>query len=213
MLVPAPLLHACARILLIRRKIVFEAALDEIRWIAPRTRIHYRFGDAADLARLSADFHGYDEAAKRYSFERFEAGDRLILGETGRQVAFYGWAMFGRIDLGVRHLFPVGEDTVASYRLFTVETQRGNKLCSAYYSFLEGELRKQGIRRVVSWVDAHNRSSLRVHDGVGFRRIGAIWHLRLLSHSFFFIPRNTRARLKSTALTMPPMTSVEAGNV
>lgn len=204
MLLPAPLLHACARIFVIRRKIVFEAALDEIRWIAARTRVNYRFGDASDLARLSPDHHAYDAAAKRYSSERLAAGDKLILGETGRQVAFYGWAMFGRIDLGVRNLFSVGEDTVASYRLFTVESQRGNRLCSAYFSFLEEEMRKRGIRRIVSWVEAHNRSSLRVHDSIGFRRIGSIWHARLLSRSFFFMPRNTRARLRSTVLTMPP---------
>jgi hypothetical protein len=203
MLVPAPLLHACARIVLLRRKIIFEASLDEVRWIPARTRVHFRFGDLADLARLSPDFHQYDAEAKRYSLERLQAGDRLILGETGRQVAFYGWIMSGRIDLGVRKLFPVGPDTVASYRLFTVESQRGNKLCSAYYAFLEQELRKQGVRRIVSWVDAHNRSSLRVHDGVGFRRIGAIWHLRVLGHSLFFVPRNTRLRMQNIDLMVP----------
>jgi hypothetical protein len=209
MLVPAPVLHACARIVLLRRKIVFEASLDEIRWIPARIRVQFRFGDLADLARLSPDFHQYDATAKRYSLERLEAGDRLILGETGRQVAFYGWIMRGHIDLGVRKLFPVGPDTVASYRLFTVESQRGNKLCSAYYAFLEEELRRQGVRRIVSWVDGHNRSSLRVHDGVGFRRLGAIWHLRLLGSSFFFVPRITGARLRNSARMLPSEVKME----
>jgi hypothetical protein len=190
------MLRAGARVILVRRKIIFGADLDEIASTEARIRAQFHFGDARDLDRMTAESHEYDLPAKQYALERLEAGDKLILGEVDGHVAFYGWAMFGQLDLGIRSFIATGTDTVASYRLFTIAEQRGKRLCAAYYSFLRDELRLAGYGHVVSWVEARNSASLRVHEAAGFRRLGSIWQVRLLSRSSFLIPTAVRARLE-----------------
>jgi GNAT superfamily N-acetyltransferase len=189
-------LRGLARILLVRRKIAYVANVNDLRYSSARTPVSFRFGDRGDLESFTVDIHNYDLDAKRYGRERLQSGDKLILGEIDGKVVFYGWVMFGSLDLGVRTLLPVGSDAVASYRLFTVADQRGKKISAAYFFFLKEEAQKLGCRRIVSWVEARNRPSARMHERAGFHRIGNIFHLRILGASCFWISPRTRARLQ-----------------
>jgi acetyltransferase (GNAT) family protein len=189
-----------ARIFFVRRKLVFDARLDEIPNVAARTPVRFRFGDAADLMRLSARTHDYDTAATRFSLDRLLAGDRFVIAESAigsrDEVLFYGWLMFGQLDMGVRTYLPLASDSVYSYRLFTAASHRGKKLCAAYFTFIREQLEAEGHRRVLSWVEARNLISRRVHEAAGFRSIGCIWHIQFLFRSYFYVPKTLRASLR-----------------
>lgn len=186
-----------ATIFLVRRKLVFDAPLDDIQRATARIPVRFRFGDEGDLMRLSESSHDYDKAARQFSLERLQAGDRLILAESkagrGNEIVFYGWLMFGQIDMGVRNYLKLSPGAVCSYRLFTTPSHRGQKLCAAYFAFIRDRLEAMGQRRVLLWVEARNRISRRVHETAGFRPIGSIWHIRFLFRSYFYVPKALRA--------------------
>jgi hypothetical protein len=190
-----------ARIFFIRRKLVFDARVDEIPNVIARTPVRFRFGDAADLMRLSERTHDYDTSATRLSLDRLLAGDRLVIAEAAigpmDEVLFYGWLMFGQLDMGVGKYLPLAPDSVYSYRLFTAASHRGKKLCAAYFTFVREQLEAEGRRRVLSWVEARNLISRRVHEAAGFHSIGCIWHIQFLFRSYFYAPKALRACLRS----------------
>ena len=184
-----------AKICLIRRKFVYEADLDELRPAEPRISARFRLGDRNDVLRMSEAVHDYDMLAQEFALERLRAGDRLTLAESGNQIVFYSWLMFGQLDVGMRRYLPLSADTAYLYRLFTVAAYRGRRLSPAYFWLIREQLRQQNMRRVVSWVEARNLVSRRVFEAAGFRQIGCIWHVQFLFRSYFFVPPTLRARL------------------
>jgi hypothetical protein len=185
-----------AKICLVRRKLVFEADLDELRPAEPRISARFRAGDRNDVLRMSEAAHDYDMLAQEFALERLRAGDRLTVAESGNQIVFYSWLMFGQLDVGMRRYLPLSADTAYLYRLFTVAAYRGRRLSPAYFWLIREQLRQQNVRRVVSWVEARNLVSRRVFEAAGFRQIGCIWHVQFLFRSYFFVPPALRARLQ-----------------
>jgi GNAT superfamily N-acetyltransferase len=199
---PRSILRLGAKIFLVRRKLVFEADLDEIRPAESRVAVRFRPGDPSDLLRMSEAGHDYDRTAQEFALERLCAGDRLTLAQTGNQIVFYSWLMFGQLDLGTRRYLPLSADTAYLYRLFTVAAYRGRGLAPAYFGLIRDQLRQQNLRRVVSWVEARNLVSRRVFEAAGFREIGCIWHVQFLFRSYFLISPTLRARLREHTAVM-----------
>jgi hypothetical protein len=209
-----PILRFGARLCFVRRKLVYDVRLDQIPDVAARVPVRFRFGDAADLMRLSEEAHEYDTAATRLGLDRLLAGDRLVIAESAigqrDDVLFYGWLMFGQLDMGVRKYLPLASDSVYSYRLFTAVSHRGKKLCPAYFTFIRQQLEEEGHRRLLSWVEARNLISRRVHEAAGFHSIGCIWHIQFLFRSYFYVPKTLRASLRRSHAEYKP-TSLAAG--
>jgi hypothetical protein len=203
-----PILQFGAKIFFVRRKLVYDATVNDIQNVVPRMAVRFRFGDEGDLMRLSESTHDYDKAARELSLERLRAGDRLVLAESkagrGNEIVFYGWLMSGHLDMGVRKYFPLSADSVYSYRLFTAANHRGKKLCAAYFAFIRERLETTDQRRILSWVEARNLISRRVHEAAGFHSIGSIWHIQFLFGSYFYVPKALRASLRKDSLRQYP---------
>jgi len=193
LLIPDALLRSAVRLFAVRRKLVFTINVDQLRDCRPKIPAVYRLGSRADLASFSLNFYGDDPASGQYSLDRLAAGDQLVVAELDGHTVFSGWLMFGQIDMGVRNLYPLGAGSVASYRLFTRETLRGNNLSAAYFSFLKQYLPGKGITRIVSWVEGRNAGSRRAHESAGFQPAGVVWHLRILGKSLFWMSAATTA--------------------
>ena len=183
------ILHTGAAICSLRRKLLFESALDR-----PRSGgglaipLSFRYGDASDLESLSSPEYSYGVDARAFGLERLRAGDRLVLSEIAGRVVFYAWVMFGQMDLGCRNYVPLPPDRAYTYKLFTVADCRGRRICPGYYRWISGELRTQGYGRLLAWVEAGNHASIRAHTRAGFRPMGCIWHFRLFFRSYFVKP-------------------------
>ncbi len=179
-----PILRWVARLASIRRKLIFESATGGSGEPVATPPVLFRNGDASDLSALTAREYGYDTAARAFGFERLRAGDRLVLGESAGRVVFYAWVMFGQMDLGRGQYAPIPPGCAYTYKLYTVPAARGRGICPAYYAYLKRELRALGYSRVIAWVEAGNRSSIRAHVRSGFHRAGCIWHIRLFFRSY-----------------------------
>ena len=183
-----------------RRKILFESGLADPRPAAAAIAVSFRYGGEAELAALTAPEFGYSEEARRFGRERLRAGDRFVLCEAEGRVVFYAWVMFGQLDLSCGHYAPLSADRAYTYKLYTVPACRGLRICPAYYSFLKRELRALGFGRVLAWVEAGNRASIRAHMRAGFQPVGTIWHFRLLGQSYFVRPRVLEEAAASSAV-------------
>jgi len=188
-LTPRSILLAGAAACSFRRKILFESGLDDPRPAAASLAVSFRYGGEADLAALTAPEFGYSAAARAFGRERLRAGDRFVLCEAEGRVVFYAWVMFRQLDLSCGNYVPLSADRAYTYKLYTVPAYRGLRICPAYYSFLKRELRAMGYGRVLAWVEAGNRASIRAHTRAGFQPVGTIWHFRLLGQSYFVRPR------------------------
>ena len=196
---PRSLLRFGARLFLVRRKFVFEADLDDIRRAESRIPVRFRTGKKEDLKTLAQPGHDYDRAALEFARERLRAGDSLTFGESGNNVAFHSWLMFGQLDMGVRRYLPTAADTACVYRLYTVAAYRGRRLAPTWFWFIREQLLQRNVRRVVAWVEGRNRASRRAFEGAGFRPIGCIWHVQFLFRIWFFVPPSLRANLQRQA--------------
>ena len=190
------LVSYASKVFRIRRKVLFEAALEDLVSTETTVPVRFRFGDASDLLALRAPENGYDDFDRRFGLERLALGDRLVVGETSDGVVFHAWLMFGQMDLSIRAYRPIPHDAVYSYRLFTVAPFRGQKICPAYYGWLKKSLSTPdesdgslpaGTRRVITWAECRNGPSIQAHVRSGFRQVGLIWHLDLCFRRYFLV--------------------------
>jgi hypothetical protein len=183
------ILRTCARICSVRRKLLFESALDRPRAESvAAVPVTFRYGTAHDLELLGAPSYSYGGDARHFGYERLRLGDRLVLCESGGRVVFYAWVMFGQMDMSCRNYVALAPDCAYTYKLFTVPDCRGQRICPAYYQWIRQELRELGYGSLLAWVEAGNHASIRAHTRAGFRKVGCIWHLRILFRSYFLKP-------------------------
>jgi hypothetical protein len=187
------LLRAAARIFFVRRKILFESGLDEPEPAQAGIPLLFRYGGEDDLSALTAPEFGYTREAREFGMERLYAGDRFVLAESEGDVVFYAWVMFRQMDLSCRNYTPLEPRQAYTYKLYTVPSRRGRRICPAYYSFLKRELRTMGYESVLAWVEAGNRPSIQAHTRAGFRKAGVIWHFTVLGRQWFIRPRTKKA--------------------
>jgi hypothetical protein len=196
-----------ARILYLRRKLIFESSVNEGEPVVAAMPVTFRFGNERDLLALDKHEHGYSDEARAFGLGRLKMGDRLVICEGDAGVVFYAWVMFNQMDLSCRAYLPLSPSRAYTYKLFTVARYRGRRICPAYYTFIKGELKKRGIRHVVAWVEAGNRESIRAHLRSGFHEVGMIWHVQFLFRSYFGVNHRTRDFLLQT----PPAVNATPG--
>lgn len=179
-----------------QRKLVFSAPLGRIRDAKPAIDVEFRYATREDLLALDGAEYGYSEAARLFGLERMAAGDRMVLGIHQRKVVYFGWLMFGQMDLSFRNYYSVSPGTVYAYKLFTHPDFRGKRICPAFYTHLKRTLAPQGYDRVMCWVASRNHASIRTHLSAGLKQAGSYWQFMILGNLKFFFDR----RLKSLGL-------------
>jgi hypothetical protein len=180
----------------VTRTTVFERQTAEsmVRPVAP---VSFRFGGAGDILSLTKEDHDYGAAEKRFSLERLEAGDALVIGEWERGVVFYGWLMYAQMDLDQSVPMPLSPDAAYSYKLFTVPRARGLRICAGYYHFVAAALAERGYHRLICRIAPGNCSSIRGHIRVGFQPRGTLWKFVAARHAFYFADRPMRSWLQT----------------
>jgi hypothetical protein len=153
----------------------------------------FRFGGVQDLSRLDPVLHSYASADVAFALERLQAGDRLVVGEVAGELVFYGWLSFGQIPRFMR----LGPLWAYSYRVFTVEAWRGRRILPAYYCYVRPFLSGLGYPRLLCWVAASNRTSLKSHGAADFHFLGNIWEVSLFHRQFHILSSGTRRKLNA----------------
>lgn len=181
----------------ITRTTVFERRPMADAYARPLAPVAFRFGSAVDIVSLTKEIHDYGAAEKRFGLERLDAGDSLVIGESEAGVVFYGWLMYGQMDLDQNVPLPIAPDTAYSYKLFTVPKARGLRVCAGYYHFIASSLEERGYRRLICRIAPGNRPSIRGHVCVGFQPCGTLWKVVAARHAFYFADRPMRSWLQT----------------
>lgn len=176
-----------------QRKIVFSARLEELRDTAASIDVEFRYATREDLLGLDGAEYGYSETARQFGMERMAAGDRMVLGIHGGKVVYFGWLMFGQMDLSFRNYYSLSRRTAYAYKLYTHPQYRGKKICPAFYAHLKRTLPGQGYERVMCWVASSNEASIRTHKSAGLKEAGSFWQLRVLGSLRFVFDRRMRS--------------------
>ncbi|MCS7047753.1 MAG: GNAT family N-acetyltransferase [Verrucomicrobiae bacterium] len=187
----------------IRRKILLECCLPTGTVCNAAIPVIYRFGSESDVNRLTLTAHDYDEEAKRFAIERLRSGDRLVLGEYLGDIVFYGWIMFGQMDLGYRSYRPISKDTAYVYKLFTVKEHRGRRVLPGFYRFVAMQLEEIGIKRMLCWVNSTNVPSLKSHTRCGFLPIGSFYEIQLFGKTHYVLTRQARLSIGDQTQAIP----------
>lgn len=170
-----------------QHKLIFSAPLDDIRDVQPRIPVEFRFATERDLLLLDAKEYGYSEEARHFGLERMRAGDRLVLAIHQGKVVYFGWLMFGQMDLAMRDYYFVPGRSIYAYKLFTHADYRGKQICPAFYSFLKRHYSPLGQERVLCWVASDNEASIKTHRSAGLLQTGAYWDVRILGRKKFLL--------------------------
>ena len=175
----------------VHRKILLFTDFDAAPPKVVESPATFRLGGVQDLSHLDPVLHSYGSVDMVFARERLQAGDRLIVGEIAGQIVFYAWLSFGQIPRFM-HLDPAW---AYSYRVFTVEEWRGRRILPAYYLYVRPFLRGLGYSRLLCWVAASNRTSLKSHKDAGFHYLGNIWEISLFRRQFHVLSSGTRRKL------------------
>lgn len=177
----------------LRRTIVFEAPCVSEPDILPKEElVSFRRGGAADLKALEGPANGYGQSDSAFCRGRLAAGDALWIGSLQGRPVFSAWVMSGQMDLEWDNMLRLRPEIAYSYKLFTVESVRGQRICGAYYDFLLHHLSRAGYRRLVCRIAPGNASSIRAHTRAGFRRVGMLWRLAIGPYAIYFADESLR---------------------
>ena len=172
----------------VHRKILLFTDTDAAPTNLVESPVTFRFGEVDDLSRLNPLVHSYEDMA--FARERLRAGDRFVVGEIAREVVFYAWLSFGQIP----RFMHLDAGWAYSYRVFTVEAWRGRGIMPAYYLYVRPFLKRLGYSRLLCWVSASNRPSLKSHRNAGFHSLGNIWEIILARRQIHILSLRTRPK-------------------
>lgn len=175
----------------VQRKILLFTDIDAAPPNVVESPATFRLGGVQDLSHLDPVLHSYGSVDMVFARERFQAGDRLVVGEISGQIVFYAWLSFGQIP----RFMDLDPAWAYSYRVFTVEEWRGRRILPAYYCYVRPFLRGLGYAGLLCWVAASNRTSLKSHGAAGFRYLGNIWEISVFRRQFHLLSSGTRRKL------------------
>jgi hypothetical protein len=101
------------------------------------------------------------------------------------------------MDLDYRRYIPISSNRVYIYKAFTVREFRGKHVLPGFYGFISDYLKQNGYNSVVVRVGSRNLPALAGTTKGGFRPVGNIIRIRMLSDIKCIISRELRMRLLS----------------
>ncbi|MEI6259619.1 MAG: hypothetical protein WCR46_06915 [Deltaproteobacteria bacterium] len=172
--------------------VLLEAKRDELLDIFPDIAVEYRFGDSYDIKQLNIEDHEYDAEAMKFSLDRLENGDRVILGFFQGNPIFYIWLMFQTMDIDYRKYIPISFNRVYAYKGFTVQQYRGKHVLAGSYRYISDCMKQGGYDKVIASIDSRNLLSLKSTIHVGYRPIGHICKIQFIKHRFCYMGKHLR---------------------
>jgi RimJ/RimL family protein N-acetyltransferase len=118
----------------------------------------------------------------------FERGDRCLLQLDGNTLVGYAWlAVSSLVELTWGFHFNMPDDTVYNYKGFTAPAYRGKGFQPLRHLRLLEHVRGMGQRRLFSYVEQMNLSSLKGLKKSGYRKIGVLRCVRKQKKARFFL--------------------------
>jgi len=125
-------------------------------------------------AESNEDFRSWRIQAK--IFDLLRRGHICFLGKIGGEVVHYNWIYFRWNDTLPGRYIHLKEDEALLNDAYTIEAWRGKAIHTLVQYHMLLHLKEGGYRRAYTFAYTDNRSSLKTHDRLGWKRTGLILH-------------------------------------
>ncbi len=158
-----------------------------------RAGITYQIDDRLEVLELIDQINPLDEQARRFARRRLQAGDKAVIACENGLPVFYGWLMFGAIEMTYGVFLPMPQSSAFAYNLFTASAHRRRGLMSGFYEFARNYLEQNGYHSLHVGISSGNGASIKAHLKTGFEKSGYFYTLKLLG-TCFTLARFTHAK-------------------
>ncbi len=149
-----------------------------------QAHVNFQIHDNADVLELIDQINPMDEQARAFASNRLSKGDQAVIGYDHGLPVFYGWLMFGEIEMTYGVFMQVPTDIAFGYNLFTASSHRRRGLMSGFYKFVRNDLKSRNIHTLYVGIATRNHASIKAHLKNGFEKNGYFYTIKLLGTSF-----------------------------
>jgi RimJ/RimL family protein N-acetyltransferase len=144
--------------------------------VTPKVPVQIEVLDRADVAQYCA-FR--PDARLADICQRLASGQWCFIARYQGQIVHADWIATGRVWLdSLAYELRLAPDDVYSYDSFTTPEFRGQRIAPARSVYMQRAMREAGYKRIVMTTLPDNQVSIRVHVGVGYRRLGTIGYVQ-----------------------------------
>ncbi len=149
-----------------------------------QAQINFKLHDSANVLELIDQINPLNEQALRFARHRLDAGDKAVIGYDNGLPVFYGWLMFGEIEMTYGVFLPMPKSMAFGYNLFTASTHRRRGLMTGFYDFVGDDLKSRNIHTLYVGISTRNIASIKAHKKNGFGKTGCFYTIKLLGTCF-----------------------------
>jgi L-amino acid N-acyltransferase YncA len=116
---------------------------------------------------------------------RLETGHMLFIAKKNNKIIGFFWVATNYIEVPYFHAsMHLNKEEAVDYNSYMVEEYRGKRINSALKAYAFENLKQKGYKRVFGYIKTTNKSSLRANELVGFRTIGRITAIIIMTLEF-----------------------------
>ncbi|MCP4933762.1 MAG: GNAT family N-acetyltransferase [bacterium] len=149
-----------------------------------QAHINFQIHDGSDVLEIIDQINPMSEQERSFASNRLDAGDKAVIGYGHGLPVFYGWLMFGEIEMTYGVFLPVPESITFSYNLFTKSSYRRRGLMTGFYEFVRNELKLKENHTLYVGISVRNAASINAHLKNGFEKNGYFYTIKLLGACF-----------------------------
>ena len=141
----------------------------------------HRHVEALDLVQ---QIRPMSVAEQSFAKARLERGDRLVIGTLDRMPVFYGWLMFGELEMTYDVFLPTPAQNAFGYNIFTARSHRRQGFMTKFYQFAACYVSGRNCDRLRVGISVGNKASIKAHLRNGFVKTGSFYTLILFGTCF-----------------------------
>ena len=149
-----------------------------------QAHINFQIHDSSDVLEIIDQINPLNEQARRFARHRLDAGDKAVIAYDSGLPVFYGWLMFGEIEMTYGVFLPMPEGIAFAYNLFTASSHRRRGLMTGFYDFARDYLKSRKYDTLYVGISTRNNASISAHLKNGFEKNGYFYTLKLLGTCF-----------------------------
>ena len=156
---------------------LFEKTLPVHREIEAKVKLKVKLASKSDVSKLTERFGG------RGKMEALERGHLCFIAEIGGEIVHYKWVTFDEVYVSeLKRKMHLDSNSAYIYAVYTVPRFRGLGIDPKVTTEVFDYLYEKGVEKVNILVRSSNFPSLRVVKKVGYRKMGEISFLQVLSY-------------------------------
>lgn len=144
----------------------------------------YQIHDGIEVLEIVERIKPMGKRGRRFALARLKVGDKVVIGTHDGTPVFYGWLMFGEIEMTYGVFLDVPSGNAFGYNLFTARSYRRHGAMSGFYRFVCQYLKQRNYHTLNVGIATKTTVSIKAHEKNGFVKSGYFYTLKVLGTCF-----------------------------